>query len=112
MEKFLRPERLEVDPSSPNAAQDWTHWYATFSNFLADDNSLDSKKKLKLLTNFVTPTVYHYFNECTTFEDAITILKNIYVKPQNIVYARHRLATRKQLANESIDPHRNKSIPL
>ena len=34
MEKVLRPERLDADPSTATAAREWLHWKATFTNFL------------------------------------------------------------------------------
>jgi len=34
MDRFLRPERLDTDPSCSTAAQEWTHWLKSFENFL------------------------------------------------------------------------------
>ena len=56
-----------------------------------------------MLTNYVAPSVCEYIADCNTYESAITILKELYVKPQNEIYARHVIATRRQEMNKSID---------
>ena len=33
MEKVLRPERLDADPNTATAAQEWLHWKITFTKF-------------------------------------------------------------------------------
>ena len=58
-----------------------------------------------MLTNYVAPSVYEYIADCNTYESAITVLKELYVKPKNEIYARHVLATRRQETNESIDTY-------
>ena len=54
MDRLLRPERLDTDPSTSSVAQEWTHWFKTFQKFLAVllAEGLD---KLDILTNFVSP---------------------------------------------------------
>ena len=104
MEHLLRPERLDTDPSSPTAAQDWKHWVQTFKNFLSAI-SQDEVDKLGLLTNYVSPKVFESISECTTYDDAIETLQALYVKPTNEVFARHALATRRQQPGESLDEY-------
>ena len=72
MERFLKPERLDVDPSVGDADKLYKHWKRTFDNFL---DSLKEPNKLSILVNFVSAKVYEYIAECDTFEDAIEILK-------------------------------------
>lgn len=104
MDKVLRPERFSADPSSAGASKSWLHWRRTFENFLAvlPGEGLD---KFGVLTNFISPTVFEYVEECATYESAIETLQNIYVKPTNEIYARHMLATRRQQAGESLDEY-------
>ena len=60
MEKFLRPERLAVDPNSSEAAKSWKHWYRTLENFMS---SLEgTPDKLKVLVNYVSPVIYDYIS--------------------------------------------------
>ena len=101
MEKLLRPDRFEGGPDTTPAQ--WDHWYRTFTNFLDVIHSEPPPDKLKLLINYVSPKVYAHIADCCTYDEAIKILQTIYVKPANEIFARHKLATRKQLPNESID---------
>ncbi|KRY04201.1 hypothetical protein T12_5208, partial [Trichinella patagoniensis] len=102
MDRFLKPERLDVDPSSPTSSEQWKHWLATFENFLTalPQENLDKKS---LLVNFVSPRIYSSIAGSCTYEDVIQSLKSIFEKPVNEIYARHLLATRKQLQGESLD---------
>jgi len=102
MDRLLRPERLDTDPSSSSAGQEWTHWFRTFQNFLTvlPTEGLD---RLSVLTNFVSPRICGSIADCTTFDDAIQTLKALYIKPSNEIFARHLLATRRQKAGESLD---------
>ena len=101
MDKLLRPERFDTEPHSPNADRHWKHWYTTFENFLsAISEDFDRKN---LLVNFVAPHVYEYIAECESFDDAIQVLRNLYVKPKNEIFSRHVLATRRQQPHESLD---------
>ncbi|KRZ59977.1 Retrovirus-related Pol polyprotein from transposon 17.6 [Trichinella nativa] len=102
MDRFLKPERLDVDPSSPTSSEQWKHWLATFENFLAALPHENLDKKL-LLVNFVSPRIYSSIAASRTYEDAIQSLKSISEKPVNEIYTRHLLATRKQLQGESLD---------
>ena len=88
MDQLLRPERLDTDLNSSSAAQEWTHWFRTFQNFLAvlPDESLE---KIGVLTNFVSPRIYEAIADCTNYEVAIQILKDLYIKPLNEVFARY-----------------------
>jgi len=61
--------------------------------------------KLKLLINYVGPAVYDHISESSSYDDALKTLELIYVKPMNEVFARHQLATRKQLPGESLDQY-------
>lgn len=104
MERLLRPERLETDPSSSTADKEWLHWIRTFRNFtLAVQKINPSVDKLNLLINYVAPRVYDYIADCTTYETAESTLQALYVKPKNEIFARHVLATRHQESHETLD---------
>jgi RNase H-like domain found in reverse transcriptase/Integrase core domain/Reverse transcriptase (RNA-dependent DNA polymerase)/Aspartyl protease len=104
MDRFLRPDRLDADPHASSAAQEFTHWFKTFENFL---NVLppEGLNKLSVLTNYVSPKIYGNIADCTTYDAAIDALKALYVKPPNEIFARHCLATRRQKAGESLDEY-------
>ena len=61
--------------------------------------------KLVFLIAYIEPDVYDYISEETSYEHAIDVLDNLYMKPVNIIYARHMLATRKQDSTENLDTY-------
>lgn len=101
MDKLLRPDRFNGTLDTTPA--EWNHWFRTFTNFLDSLPAYPAPDKLKLLVNHVSPSVYSHISDCTTYNEAITILKTVFVKPTNVVFARHLLATRKQTASETVD---------
>ena len=106
MDKILRPERLDLDVKSTNAEEDYNHWIRTFENFLeAVTKSNDEADKLKVLTNFVTPKVYHYIADCDTFESAKAVLQSLFIKKKNTVCARYILLNQKQNTSETISDY-------
>ena len=104
MERLLKPERLDCDPSSPTAAQEWKHWLQTFKTFITALPQ-ENLNKLGLLVNFVSSRIYESISDCSTYDDALSILQAQFVKPTNEVYARHCLATRRQEPGETIDEY-------
>ena len=105
MERFLKPERLDVDPNTGDADKQFSHWKRTFDNFL---DSLTAPDKLSILINFVSATIYEYIADATTYNEAITILNDTYIKKKNEVFARHILSTSKQNPGESLDQFLNR----
>ena len=103
MERLLKLDRFEGSEEITPA--EWAHWYRTFENFIQSLPTDPVPDKLKLLTNYVSPTAFAHIVDCATYESAINVLKNVYVKPRNVIFARHQLATRRQLVSESIDSY-------
>ena len=103
----MRPQRLSLDPNSPSAGKEWKHWIRTFENYLASFPERAEDKipvnKLRLLTNSVAYNVYDYIEECVTYESAIRVLENQYVKTPNEIFARHLLATARQTSGQSLN---------
>ena len=104
MERALRPDRFSVEADLPTSEKEFTYWLRTLENYFAvlPQENLD---KLKILTNHLSPTVYEYISEENTYENALEILKKVYVKPANKVFARHLLSIRKQDSSESLDQY-------
>ena len=110
MDKILRPTRFGCELNAPNVEKEWKHWFKTFENYLAaqtiaGNDAQQQATKLQALTNTVSASVYEYISEVTTYNAAIEILKSLYEKPKNIIYNRHKLATRTQQSDESIDQY-------
>ena len=103
----MRPQRLSLDPNSPSAGKEWKHWIQTFENYLASfpERAEDEipVNKLHLLTNSVAYDVYNSIEECVTYESAIRVLENLYVKTPNEIFARHLLATARQAPGQSLN---------
>ncbi|CAB0020558.1 unnamed protein product [Nesidiocoris tenuis] len=104
MENLLKPSRFDTLPDAPSAAKEWLHWLATYNHFV-EEAQLDDKKKLKVLVNYLSSSVYDFISECTSFKSALKVLSDLYVKPTNEIFARYLLSSRKQLANESVDQY-------
>ena len=47
--------------------------------------------------------MYEYIADCTTYDEAISKLNELYIKPRNEIFTCHTLATRKKNPGESID---------
>lgn len=105
MDQILRPQRLDIDAESNLASLKWKHWLLTFENFLEEIKVAEDKQKLRILTNFLSPAVYQYVAECSTFQKAIDSLQELYSKPVSVIYARHQLASRRQNQEETIDQY-------
>ena len=102
MDKALRPDRFECLPNTPVSTKEFNHWFKTFENFLSVLPQEDLNK-LMILTNFLSPAVYEFINECTTYDSAVLVLESAYVKATNEVFPRHLLSIRKQQPEESLD---------
>ena len=102
MSKLLKPERLNLDPQSPNAAKDWKYWFKTFENFIIMCGTDAPDKHLSLI-NLISSDVYEYVEDCTDYDSVKNTLEKLYVKSPNEVFARHLLATRRQQCSETLD---------
>lgn len=61
--------------------------------------------KLKLLINYVSPSVHSCIRKCTSYSDAIKVLEAVFVKPPNEIFVKHKLTSRKQQPSETIYQH-------
>jgi hypothetical protein len=107
MDKFLKPHRLDIEPDQPNADREWIHWYRTFTNFVTSLSEDHTPDKLSVLTNYVSSRVYEIIVECTSYDEAIQVLQSIYIRPNNEIFARHKLASRRQESSEPLDSYLN-----
>ena len=93
----MQPFRLDLDANSSSASKEWCHWFVTYENYVEVlDASLTGerrKNKLKALVNCISHRVFEYITDCDSYDEAITVLRNLYKKAPNEVSTRHRLAT-------------------
>ena len=111
MEKYLKPERLELDPSKPEASDSWRHRKMTFDIFLEavcetqQPTSMADRLKLNLLINLLSPAIFKHISDIHDYSTAMNPLEEIFMKPKNSVFYRHLLATRRQQTDESVDQY-------
>lgn len=108
MDKYLKPAKLDADPGdSVESASNYKHWKKTFDSFLETftDPAPTDANQLAMLTNHVSHSVFKYISGCETYATAIQKLNNIYITPQNEIYSRHLLLSRKQKDGESVDQY-------
>ena len=112
MDKHLRPSRFECEPNASNAEKQWKHWYRTYENFINSinfapetTNEERDQQKLSTLINYVSPSVYEFIAEAPNYVRAINILRELYVKPVNIMYNRHVLITHRQGDTETVNQY-------
>ena len=94
----MKPERLGIDPNTTDSDKTCKHWFQTFNNFVeffstsntasGSQSSTRTINKFNLLINYIEPNVYEFISECETYDQAIET-KTIYVKPKNVMLARH-----------------------
>ena len=61
MDKVLRPDRLDVDPGSSTATDEFNYWLTTFRHFLAALTARDLEHdRLQVLINLVSSRVFKH----------------------------------------------------
>ena len=103
MDKLLRPETFNTDPSSPTANKEWSHWKTKFQKFTASITDVTEANKHDLLINFVGTEVYAHISDSTDYNASIAALDNVFNPKKNVIFARHLLNTCKQEPEQSID---------
>ena len=68
--------RFNAYPNSPTASKKWKYWLRTLQNFInslnSNSNNTGNNDKLNLLINLVSPAMYEYIADCTTYDEAIS----------------------------------------
>ena len=106
MEKVLRPEKLDIDSHTPDAAAIYRFWERTLKNLITSTFAENTEaEKLLILTQFVTYKTFPIIEDAKEYSEALELLQNHFIKPKNVCYARHLLITRKQKSEESINDY-------
>ena len=105
MENHLKPIRFDADPGSPTARQEWRHWFATLQNYITGSNITEEANKYRLLVNFVSPAIFAFISDHTTYATGIKALEDIYDKSKNSMFARHLLRSTRQQPHQSLDEY-------
>lgn len=105
MEKYLRPESLDIDPKLATAEDEWEVWISKFEAFLTAVATSNDLEKLTLLRAHLSCSSHKYTKSAKTYEEAVKLLSSRYVKPKSDIFARHCLFSRKQNPDESLDSY-------
>ncbi|XP_072334480.1 nuclear envelope integral membrane protein 1a-like isoform X2 [Scyliorhinus torazame] len=98
MDIRIKPDRLQLDPHSPDARKDFTHWLACFEAYInAADPAPTEAQKINVLYSRLSSSVFPLIQDATTYTKAMELLKEHYAQKANTLFARHVLATRSQL---------------
>ena len=107
MDRILRPERFDVEPSTPQSERRYKHWKLTFENYLTvignDSGIGNTSKNFFALINTISAAVYDIISDTNDNYSAIKALNATYIKPVNFIYNRHQLLTLRQQPAETID---------
>lgn len=124
MDRLLRPERLSIEPTEPNAEKQYRHWKMTFRNYLTitlpevrdapagdvaaianveSTRQANELKKLYALQVSISHSIFELISDKTTYDSAFEALDNAFIKPTSRIYNRHRLMTSKQEPLQSVD---------
>ena len=104
MDGEQKPEHLDVDPGSTQATAKFNHWFKTFTHYLDALQNADVQHfKLHILVNLISFYVYQHLADINDYDNAIQILKDLYVKPRNGIATRYELQMCKHQASEIID---------
>ena len=102
MDKIFKPEKFDADPNANDSEMKWSHWYRTFSHYLTIIEELQADK-LAALVNHVSPSVFRLFSESGTYDEAIDVLRALYVSARTRytqdIFSPH---TDKRLVRQSI----------
>ena len=70
MDKVIKPDRLSLDPDSPQASKQWKHWIKTVENYfeaLAEIRGEGTAaNKLRILISLVDFKVFDFIEDCDT----------------------------------------------
>ena len=77
MDKALRPNRFNENPNTATAAKEFKHLIQTLE-YCIEVLPQEGLDELKILTNFVSPTVYDFISDCKTYESGKETLKKIF----------------------------------
>ena len=105
MDTLLKPARLDLDPNSPSAAKEWTHWHKTFTNFLTECGER-APDKYRTLINYVSHNVYEHIEDCTDYESALKSRTKYLLDIYSLLDGKSRGENSQNLYRNSGDPVR------
>ena len=106
MDKVLRPEKLDIDRHTPEAAAIYRFWERTLENLVKSSfNEKTEEEKLQVLTQYLTYKTFPIIEDAEKYTEALKLLSEHFIKAKNVCYARHLLINRKQKSDESVEDY-------
>ncbi|GCB69072.1 hypothetical protein scyTo_0000991 [Scyliorhinus torazame] len=106
MDSGLKPEKLNLDARSPENTEICKYWLRCFEAYLnSSETEVDGPHKLSLLHARVGHRLSFAIEKATTYEMAVKILQDRFLKPINEVHARHLFLTCRQRSRETLDEY-------
>ena len=106
MDKVLRPDKLEVDAQTPDAAAIYDFWERSVKNLIQSSFAESTEEeKLFVLTQYLTYKTFPIIKEAKKYSEALLLLQKHFIKPKNISFARYLLYNRKQKTEESVSEY-------
>ena len=106
MDRALKPARLEIEKVNEVTAKQYLHWKKCFNNYITTLADADTEaKKLMVLVNNISVENFSIVADCTTYTTAMAALEKHFIKTTNIIFSRHKLATRRQGMDETLDEY-------
>ena len=105
--QLLRPRELCVEPGASDAGHVFAFYLRTVEDFIDSlwevcrDGDPEVNRK-RIIINCLSRSVYPCVVDAVDYEDVVRILKSLYIKQKNNVYARHLLVSRHQLHGETL----------
>ena len=94
MERYLKPDHLEVDMSDPDSNDKLLHWRDMFEGFLSElqsssTSALTGSQKSTLLLHHISTPIYKCLSGCQNYDAAINTLDGMFIKNKNSIFARY-----------------------
>lgn len=112
MDKYLKPESLDIDASDPGTTEKWNHYKTLFGSYIAAIETsfltrISVTEKLTPLFHHVYTLVYINISSCGDYKTAVVILEEFdeRKKKKKTIFASHLLSARKQQSEENLDQH-------
>ena len=105
MDKCLKPHRFKTDTTLSDSKKKWQHLFRAFTGYINCIDGVTYENKINIHINHVDTSVYESISEAETYEAAIRILHNVYIKQINENFARYQITTCKKQPDQTLDEY-------
>lgn len=102
MDKIAKPDKFDIAPTAPQSGNRFKLWLRGFKYFITTIQDL-APDKLEILFLHIGPNVFEIIQDAASYDAALRLLEEVYIKPPNVIFARHLLSSRFQKQEEGLD---------